>query len=160
MRGLADSSTSEQVGGWAPNSRLGSRCCCEEGRANFEYLCTQLPHSFAVILFFQLPPKVPGRVEYRGARFSCLAEEARPYRHASAARPSRAGLDAIVNSPFLRRKLPSERARTCVGRCTQASWQLFAVPPRAMGARQSIWSPCPWSQTLLHPVHRGFSRLE
>ena len=34
--------------------------------------------------FFQLPPKLPGSVEDRGAGFSCLAEEARPSRHASA----------------------------------------------------------------------------
>jgi len=108
MRGLPDGWTSEQVGGRVPDSRLGLNAAARKGaQPSNTYGCSFLT-PLELFSFFQLPPKLPASVEYRGAGFSCLAEEARASRHASAPHGPRAGLDVIVNSPFLCRKLPSE----------------------------------------------------
>jgi hypothetical protein len=60
MRGLADSWTSKQVGGWGPNSRLGSKMLPREGRANFEIpMCAESSLLWSYSRFFSYLQRFP-----------------------------------------------------------------------------------------------------
>ena len=163
MRGLADSWTSKQVGGWGPNSRLGSKMLPREGRANFEIpMCAESSLLWSYSRFFSYLQRFPEALSI-GVR-------------ASLALPKRLGLlDTQARGTALPRwpRRHSQLARhfsaaNCHPREPEPA---LGDAHRHLGScsryRREQWDqgsqfsrPCPWPQTLLHPVHRGFSRLE